>query len=141
METGRLTPEMVIAAYRETGLQPRRYVWSWRGYGADALGALAVHRYGPKANDDTAIMRVGQRLDQDLNLTADYRLGFTEGWDENLSGMDPALRRPRTPGSAEQEQGYVDGKAAWAAVQTSPEIAAMMTETNQNRTGEPADDR
>jgi hypothetical protein len=91
----RITPEMVVAAYKATGLKPARCVFIAGDY-ACAVGAVAKHLSGVKHAYDA--VEWANRV-----YGEDYVESFWHGFDDISTSR------------YEQHIGYEDGRAAWQA--------------------------
>jgi hypothetical protein len=105
----RITPEQVVAAYKATGLTPKRNEWfCYRTNSACGMGAISVQAQGKEEADARGTFHwIADRYD------ADYRQGFESGFDgdkrETFDWLSPARR-------ANRNLGYDDGQAAAEAV-------------------------
>jgi hypothetical protein len=101
----RITPEEVVAAYKETGLKPEQGITLADGC-ACGLGVIYAQKFGVLEADSYDVFNALER-----DLSPAYIYGFIAGFD----GIDYT-----TIGLREGESiGYEDGRACWKAVVVS----------------------
>ena len=112
----RITPEMVLEAYREQGLIPLRGDWLYNE-GACALSAVVIHKCGSAKYIERTLHNEGTDAVQtlicdELELPSEYVYGFVRGFDSSsLNKEDAALLLPSAK-YAVTRLGLEDGIAA-----------------------------
>ena len=119
--TKRITPEMVLEAYREQGLVPLRGDWLYKEEEgkcyACALSAVVIHKCGSAKYIERTLHNEGTDAVQtlicdELELPSEYVYGFVRGFDSSsLNKEDAALLLPSAK-YAVTRLGLEDGIAA-----------------------------
>jgi len=116
IETKRITPEEVLAAYKATGLRPEQAEWAieYEGGSRCACGLGAIFSSKVENGFQTlygSLYSESDLIGDELGLSPSYIYGFTYGFDGQPS---PPITQPNE--REESERGYRDGRAAWEAV-------------------------